>query len=76
MQLAIRQHLQSQRAHVLPAVQVCSTGMHANFNQALVAWKVVVIHVLSRLPVPSHWQADYRFPVIPVNVRHKLLLNG
>jgi hypothetical protein len=37
MQLAIRQHLQSQRAHVLQAVQVCLTGMHAYFNQALVA---------------------------------------
>jgi hypothetical protein len=60
---AIRQHLQPPRAHVLQAVkpEVCTTGMLANFNQALKAWRVVPTHVLRRLQVSSHWPAGSRY---------------
>jgi hypothetical protein len=56
--------------------EVCTTGTLANFKRALEGWLVVAIHVMRRLQVPNHWQADFKLPVIPVTskLRQKLLL--
>jgi hypothetical protein len=53
MQIAAR------RDHVLQAVlpEVYTTGMLANFNQALEAWQVVLTCDLCRMQVSSHWPA-------------------
>jgi hypothetical protein len=62
--------------YVLQAVQpgVCTTGMLANFNQALEAWWVMPTCDLCRLQVSSHWPTVYKLPLTPVSLRLTQLL--